>query len=231
MPLNHTATMNILSLKGKNIMNILARSVLKSHTYDQDPADTTPDHLNYQTINLLAKFPSIIALAYQVLRHDQQGRSLHIRHPHEDFSVAENFLYMMKGPGKYTELDVRILDLALILHADHGGGNNSTFSVRVTSSTETDTYSAIAAGIGSLKGPLHGGANVKVNGMLADMKKNIKDWNDVEEIDAYLTKVLNKEAYDSTGLIYGIGHAVYTISDPRAGLLKEMARTGQGERS
>src|SRR5690554_639014 len=224
MPLNHTATMNILSLKGKNIMNILARSVLELYTYDQDPDDITPDNLIHQSINLIAKFPSIIALAYQVLRHDQQGRSLHIRHPHEDFSVAENFLYMMKGPGKYTELDVRILDLALILHADHGGGNNSTFSVRVTSSTETDTYSAIAAGIGSLKGPLHGGANVKVNGMLADMKKNIKDWNDVEEIDAYLTKVLNKEAYDRTGLIYGIGHAVYTISDPRAGLLKEMAR-------
>ncbi len=213
MPLNHTAT-----------MNILARSVLELYTYDQDPDDITPDNLIHQSINLIAKFPSIIALAYQVLRHDQQGRSLHIRHPHEDFSVAENFLYMMKGPGKYTELDVRILDLALILHADHGGGNNSTFSVRVTSSTETDTYSAIAAGIGSLKGPLHGGANVKVNGMLADMKKNIKDWNDVEEIDAYLTKVLNKEAYDRTGLIYGIGHAVYTISDPRAGLLKEMAR-------
>ncbi len=224
MPLNHTATMNILSLQGKNIMNILARSVLELYTYDQDPDDISPDNLIHQSINLIAKFPTIIALAYQVLRHDQQGRSLHVRHPYENYSVAENFLYMMKGPGKYTELDVKILDLALILHADHGGGNNSTFSVRVTSSTETDTYSAVAAGIGSLKGPLHGGANVKVNGMLADMKKNIKDWKDVGEIDAYLTQVLNKEAYDKTGLIYGIGHAVYTISDPRAGLLKEMAR-------
>ncbi|HHV85338.1 MAG TPA: citrate synthase [Petrimonas sp.] len=224
MPLNHKATINILSLQGKNIMNILARSVLELYTYDQDPDDISPDNLIHQSINLIAKFPTIIALAYQVLRHDQQGRSLHVRHPFENYSVAENFLYMMKGPGKYTELDVRILDLALILHADHGGGNNSTFSVRVTSSTETDTYSAIAAGIGSLKGPLHGGANVKVNGMLTDMKENIKNWKDVDEIDAYLTKVLNKEAYDKTGLIYGIGHAVYTISDPRAGLLKEMAR-------
>ena len=224
MPLNHTATMNILSLQGKNIMNILARSVLELYTYDHNPDDISPDNLIRQSINLIAKFPSIIALAYQVLRHDQLGRSMHIRHPREDFSVAENFLYMMKGPGNYTKLDVKILDLALILHAEHGGGNNSTFSVRVTSSTETDTYSAIAAGIGSLKGPLHGGVNAKVNGMLADMKENIKNWKDVEEIDAYLIKVLKKEAYDKTGLIYGIGHAVYTISDPRAGLLKEMAR-------
>jgi citrate synthase len=130
----------------------------------------------------------------------------------------------MKGYNSYTELDVKILDLALILHAEHGGGNNSTFSVRVTSSTETDTYSAIAAGIGSLKGPLHGGANMKVKGMLEDMKKNIKNWKNSEEVDAYLLKILKKEAYDKTGLIYGIGHAVYTISDPRAGLLKNMAR-------
>ena len=158
------------------------------------------------------------------MRHDQMGRSLHVRHPYEDRSVAENFLFMMKGRDNYTELDVKILDLALILHAEHGGGNNSTFSVRVTSSTETDTYSAIAAGIGSLKGPLHGGANIKVQGMLEDMKKNVDDWSSVEQIDAYLTKILKKEAYDRTGLIYGIGHAVYTVSDPRADLLKEKAR-------
>ncbi len=224
MPLNHKATMNILSLQGKNIMNILSRSVLELYNYDDDPDNISRDNLINQSINLIAKFPTIIALAYQVMRHDQQGRSLHVRHPMENNSVAENFLYMIKGPGQYTELDVRILDLALILHADHGGGNNSTFSVRVTSSTETDTYSAIAAGIGSLKGPLHGGANLKVNGMLQDMKDNISNWSDVNEIDTYLTKILNKEAYDKTGLIYGIGHAVYTISDPRAGLLKEMAR-------
>lgn len=224
MPLNHTAVMNILSLKGKNIMNILARSVLELYVYDENPDDISPDNLIRQSINLIAKFPSIIALAYQVLRHDQMGRSLHIRHPYEDRSVAENFLFMMKGRDEYTELDVKILDLALILHAEHGGGNNSTFSVRVTSSTETDTYSAIAAGIGSLKGPLHGGANVKVNAMLADIKENVKNWKDQNEVDAYLMKILKKEAFDKTGLIYGIGHAVYTVSDPRAGLLKEMAR-------
>lgn len=224
MPLNHTATMNILNLQGKNIMNILARSVLELYIYDENPDDISPANLIRQSINLIAKFPSIVALAYQVLRHDQMGRSLHIRHPFEDKSVAENFLYMMKGKDSYTDLEVKILDLALILHADHGGGNNSTFTVRVTSSTETDTYSAIAAGIGSLKGPLHGGANAKVNEMLANIKDNVKNWDDVKEIDEYLMKILQKEAFDRTGLIYGIGHAVYTVSDPRAILLKEMAR-------
>jgi len=152
------------------------------------------------------------------------GRSLHIRHPNEDMSIAENFLYMMKGPGKYTDLDVKILDLTLILHADHGGGNNSTFTVRVTSSSQTDTYSSIAAGIGSLKGPLHGGANIKVVQMFEHLKSIITNWKDVKEIDAYFKKMLNKEAYNKSGLIYGIGHAVYTVSDPRALLLKEMAR-------
>ena len=224
MPLEHTATMNILSLQGKNIMNILARSVLELYIYDEDPDTVSKDNLIRQSINLIAKFPTIIAYAYNVLRHNQQGRSLHVRHPDENLSVAENFLLMMKGHGNYTELDIKILDLALILHADHGGGNNSTFSVRVTSSTETDTYSSIAAGIGSLKGPLHGGANVKVCSQQDDMKANISDWEDVDEVDNYLMKILKKEAYDKTGLIYGIGHAVYRVSDPRAGLLKEMAR-------
>lgn len=224
MPLNHMATMNILALQGKNIMNILARSVLELYCYDENPDDISPNNLIHQSINLIAKFPTIIAYAYQVLRHDVRGRSLHVRLPHPEKSVAENFLFMMKGPNKYTELDIKILDLALILHAEHGGGNNSTFSVRVTSSTETDTYSAIAAGIGSLKGPLHGGANVKVMGMLEDMKKNISDWEDANQVDEYLKKILRKEAFDKTGLIYGLGHAVYTISDPRTGLLKEMAR-------
>jgi citrate synthase len=224
MPLNHNATMNILSLKGKNVMNILARSVLELYVYDENPDDISPDNLIDQSINLIAKFPTIIAYAYQVMRHDLYGHSLHVRFPYEDRSVAENFLFMMKGRDNYTDLDIRILDLALILHAEHGGGNNSTFSVRVTSSTETDTYSAIAAGIGSLKGPLHGGANIKVRGMLEDMKKNVKDWTSRQQVDDYLTKILKKEAFDRTGLIYGVGHAVYTVSDPRAMLLKKMAR-------
>ena len=213
MPLNHRAT-----------MNILARSVLELYVYDENPDDISRENLISQSINLIAKFPTIIAYAYQVLRHDVKGRSLHVRLPYPDKSVAENFLFMIKGRNNYTELDIKILDLALILHAEHGGGNNSTFSVRVTSSTETDTYSAIAAGIGSLKGPLHGGANVKVMGMLADMKEKVSDWTDANQVDDYLRKVLNKEVFDRTGLIYGIGHAVYTVSDPRTALLKNMAK-------
>jgi len=224
MALEQKATMNIIDLEGQDIMNILARSVLELYTFDKKADDISRDNLIRQSIELIAKFPTIVAYAYNILRHSQQGRSLHIRHPKENMSFAENFLFMMKGPGNYTELDVKILDLTLVLHADHGGGNNSTFAVRVVSSTLTDTYSAIAAGIGSLKGPLHGGANIKVVEMFNHLKEAIKDWTNVKEIDAYLHKMLNKQAYNKSGLIYGIGHAVYTVSDPRALLLKEMAR-------
>ncbi len=224
MPLEHKATMNILDLEGTNIMNILARSVLEMYTFDPDPDTISRENLIRQSIDLIAKFPTIIAYAYNILRHSTHGRSLHIRHPDENLSIAENFLFMMKGKEKYTELDVKILDLMLILHAEHGGGNNSTFTVRVTSSSETDTYSSIAAGIGSLKGPLHGGANLQVVAMFDHLKEAISNWTDVKEIDNYLKRILNKEVYNKTGLIYGIGHAVYTISDPRALLLKELAR-------
>lgn len=223
MDLNQKITMHILDLKGLDVMNILARCVLELYTFDDKPDDTSEENLVKQSLNLIATFPTIIAYAYNALRHTQ-GKSLHIRHPKENLSLAENFLYMMKGRDNYTALDVQILDLALMVHADHGGGNNSTFTVRVTSSAGTDTYSAIASGIGSLKGPLHGGANLQVVDMLKNIKKNVKNWEDVEEIDAYLKKILEKKAYNKTGLIYGIGHAIYTISDPRAVLLKEMAR-------
>ncbi len=225
MALDKKATMNIIELEGVDIMNILARSVLEMYTFDDKANDISRDNLIRQSIDLIAKFPTIIAYAFNIYRHSYAGRVLHIRHPKENVSIAENFLYMMKGSDNYTELEVRILDLLLILHADHGGGNNSTFTVRVISSTLTDTYSAIAAGIGSLKGPLHGGANIQVNKMFDHLKTSIKDWTNVKEIDAYLKKMLNKEAYNKTGLIYGIGHAVYTISDPRSLLLKEMARS------
>ena len=222
MPLSQKIKMSIIELEGQNIMNILARSVLEMYTFDKMPDDISRDNLMRQSIDLIAKFPTIIAYAYNTLIHSNQGKSLHIRHPQEHLSIAENFLYMLKG--NYTPLEAKTLDLALILHAEHGGGNNSTFTVRVTSSTETDTYSSIAAAIGSLKGPLHGGANLAVMKMYNHLKENIKDWTSEEEIDAYLMKMLRKEAYDKSGLIYGIGHAVYTISDPRAVLLKEMAR-------
>jgi len=221
MPLEQKTTMNILDLEGQNIMNILARSVLEMYTFDSNPDDVSRDNLIRQSIELISRFPTIIAYAYNIYRHSTQGRSLHIRHPRENTPIAENFLYMLKGD--YTELDARTLDLMLVIHAEHGGGNNSTFTVRVTSSTGTDTYSSIAAGIGSLKGPLHGGANIQVVDMFNHLKENIQDWHDVDEIDAYLMRMLNKEVYNKSGLIYGIGHAVYTISDPRAVVLKELA--------
>jgi citrate synthase len=222
MDLNSKIVMHILDLVGNDIMNYLSRCVLELYTFDENPDDISPENLIKQSLNLVATFPTIVAYAHNALRHSK-GQSLHIRHPQPNVSLAENFLYMMKGHN-YTPLDVKILDLAMMVHADHGGGNNSTFTVRVTSSAGTDTYSAVAAGIGSLKGPLHGGANLKVGDMLRHIKKNIKDWTNVEEVDAYIVKILNKKAYDKTGLFYGIGHAIYTISDPRTVLLKEMAR-------
>ena len=208
MPLEQKTKMNIIELEGNNIMNILARSVLEMYRFDPNADDTSRDNL---------------------IRHATHGRSLHIRHPQENLFLAENFLYMLKKD--YTELDARTLDLLLVLQAEHGGGNNSTFTVRVTSSTGTDTYSSIAAGIGSLKGPLHGGANIQVADMFHHLQENIQDWTNVDEIDTYFTRMLNKEVYNKTGLIYGIGHAVYTISDPRAILLKELARDLAREKS
>ena len=223
MPLQPKTTLNIIELEGSDIMNILARSVLELYTYDESPDDTSRDNLMRQSIELISKFPSIIAYAYNMLRHKTQNRSLHIRHSQENLSIAENFLYMLKGPH-FTELEARTLDLLLIVHAEHGGGNNSTFTVRVTSSTGTDTYSSIAAGIGSLKGPKHGGANIKVSEMVAALKEHISDLKNEDEIRLNVRRILNKELYDRTGLVYGIGHAVYTCSDPRAVLIKEMAR-------
>ncbi|GAB6008518.1 citrate synthase [Dysgonomonas reticulitermitis] len=222
MDLNSKIVMHILDLVGNDIMNYLSRCVLELYTFDENPDDISPENLIKQSLNLVATFPTIVAYAHNALRHSK-GQSLHIRHPQPNVSLAENFLYMIKGHN-YTPLDVKILDLAMMVHADHGGGNNSTFTVRVTSSAGTDTYSAVAAGIGSLKGPLHGGANLKVGDMLRHIKKNVKDWTNVEEVDAYIMKILNKKAYNKTGLFYGIGHAIYTISDPRTVLLKEMAR-------
>ena len=223
MPLEQKTILHIIELEGNNIMNILSRSVLELYTFDTTPDDTSRDNLMRQSVELVSKFPTIIAYAYNMLRHKSLDRSLHIRHAQANYSIAENFLYMLKGKG-FTNLEARTLDLLLILHAEHGGGNNSTFTVRVTSSTGTDTYSSIAAGIGSLKGPKHGGANIKVTDMVEHLKKNICNWEDENEIKRYLTRILRKEVYDKAGLIYGIGHAVYTLSDPRALLLKEMAR-------
>ncbi len=214
----------ILSMKGKDVLNMLARSVLGLYTLDDRADDIALDNMIRQSLNLIAKFPSIIAYSYQALRHLYHGKTLSIRHPRKNLSTAENFLHLIKGEGSYTRLQADLVDLSLVLHAEHGGGNNSTFTMRVTSSTETDIYSAVTSAIGSLKGPLHGGANLKVLDMMEDIKLNVKNWKDEAEVAAYLLKILRKEANDHTGIIYGIGHAVYTISDPRATLLKEKAR-------
>ncbi len=221
MFLEKNTLLHIIELEGHNIMNILSRSVLEMYTFDANPDDRSRENLMRQSIELISKFPTIIAYAYNMLRRKEFGRSLHIRDAKSDYSVAENFLYMLKG--SFTELQARTLDILLMLHAEHGGGNNSTFTVRVTSSTGTDTYSAIAAGIGSLKGPMHGGANLKVCDMLTFLREHIRSREDEGEIRSWIEKILRGEVYDQSGLVYGIGHAVYTKSDPRTVLLKEMA--------
>ncbi len=213
----------ILSMKGKDVLNMLARSVLGLYTLDEKADDISLNNMIDQSLNLIAKFPSIIAYSYQALRHLYHGKTLSIRHPRANLSTAENFLHLIKGDGSYTRLQADLVDLSLVLHAEHGGGNNSTFTMRVTSSTETDIYSAVTSAIGSLKGPLHGGANLRVLNMIEDIKKNVRNWKDEGEVASYLMKILRREANDYTGIIYGIGHAVYTISDPRAILLKEKA--------
>lgn len=215
----------ILSMKGRDVLNILARSVLGLYTLDDKPDSIALENMIKQSLNIIAKFPTIVAYSYQALRHLYKGKTLSIRHPQPELTTAENFLYLIKGDcNGFTKLEADLLDLMLVLHADHGGGNNSTFTMRVTSSSETDFYSSVTSAIGSLKGPLHGGANVRVLEMMDDMKTHVKDWTDEEEVKQHLLKILNKKANDNSGKIYGIGHAVYTISDPRAGILKAKAR-------
>ncbi len=213
----------ILTMKGKDIMNMLARSILALYTLDDDADDTSIQNVVRQSISLIAKFPTIAVYSYHAMRHLIYHDTLTVRYPDKKLHSAENFLYMLKGHD-YTPLEAELLDLCLMLHAEHGGGNNSTFTTRVVSSSGTDTYSAIVAAIGSLKGPLHGGANIEVIDMMDNIKANIKNWGNDDEVTEYLRKILKKEAYDKSGKIYGFGHAVYTVSDPRAILLKEKAR-------
>jgi len=221
--LDSAIKMSILDFKGVDIMNVLARTVMVMYARDLEADVITGENLVTQSLKMIASFPTIIAYAYHSMQHYYRNKTLFIRHPMPELSMAENFLYMLKGEGNYTRLDAEVLDLAQVLHAEHGGGNNSTFTVRVISSSNTDTYSAITAGIGSLKGPLHGGANLRVNHMFDHLKKVIKNWNSDDEIRNYIMKMLKKEAYDRSGKIYGIGHAVYTKSDPRSIILKAMA--------
>lgn len=213
----------IMRCPSPDIMNKLARAVLSTYSYDPDPDSTDLLTMIRQALTLVARVPTMVAYAYQSKLHFYDGQSLHIHHPQPELSTAENFLYMIRPDNKFTQLEAEILDLALILHAEHGGGNNSAFTTRVVSSSGSDTYSAIAAAIGSLKGPRHGGANRKVMGMIDDFKANIEDIRDADQVAAYIEKTLRKETYDHSGLIYGMGHAIYTKSDPRAVLLKKKA--------
>ncbi len=213
----------ILKAPSHNIMNKLARSVLACYSYDSNPDDLSIENVLRQSIKLIARFPTMIAYAYQAKSHYYDKNSLFIHKPQSNLSTAENFLYLTRADNKYSQLEAQLLDMALILHAEHGGGNNSAFSTHVVSSTGTDTYSAISAAVGSLKGPKHGGANAKVMGMMDDIMLHVKNWEDEGEVADYLTKIMKGEAYDGAGLIYGMGHAVYTVSDPRAILLKERA--------
>jgi citrate synthase len=202
------------------MMNTLARSVLTLHSYDTRANDTSIENVLRQSLLLTAVFPMLAVYGYQAYRHYYHNADLFIHTPKPELSTAENILQMLRKNGKYTELEARILDVALVLHAEHGGGNNSTFTTHVVSSSGTDTYSSVAASLCSLKGPKHGGANIKVTGMFEDMKKTIADWNDDDAVEDYLRRLLKKQAYDKAGLIYGMGHAVYSLSDPRADIFK-----------
>lgn len=214
----------ILNLPGNNIVNIMMRSVLALYSYDEMADDTDTLNVLSQSLSLISKMPIIAIYSYQVKIHNFDGKSLVIHNQDENKSIAENILSMLRIDQKYKKEEAEILDLLLIIHAEHGGGNNSAFATHVVSSSGTDTYSAIATGLGSLKGPRHGGANLKVSQMLENIRENLKNIEDEKEIEKYLKKILDKKAFDKKGLIYGLGHAVYTISDPRAVLLKEKAR-------
>ncbi len=214
----------IMKAPSKDMMNSLARSVLTLYSYDTNADDISLPNVMRQCINLISVFPMLSVYGYQAYNHYVKGKSLYIHHPSKKLSTAENILRMLRPDMKYTPLEAKILDLALVLHMEHGGGNNSTFTTHVVSSSGTDTYSTIAAALGSLKGPKHGGANIKVVQMFDDMKKKVKDWKDEDEVSDYLRKLLHKEAFDHRGLIYGMGHAVYSISDPRATLFKKFVQ-------
>jgi citrate synthase len=213
----------IMKVPSPDIMNKLARSVLTCYAYDPTPEDLSPANVLRQCVELVARFPTMAAYAYMAKKHYYDHQSLFIHTPAPSSSTAETLLSLIRPDRQYTKLEADVLDLALVLHAEHGGGNNSTFAVHLVSSADTDTYSAIAAGVGSLKGFKHGGANIKVMGMMDDIKAGVKNWANEGEVADYLTKILKGEVYDRTGLIYGQGHAVYTISDPRATLLRDKA--------
>lgn len=214
----------IMKAPSRDMMNTLARSVLTLFSYDDHASDISLPNVLRQSIQLIALFPVLSVYSYQAYNHYQLGHSLFIHLPKEELSTAENILHLLRPDSQYTKLEAKLLDMALVLHAEHGGGNNSTFTTHVVSSSGTDTYSAIAAALCSLKGPKHGGANIKVVQMFADLKEHVKNWESEDEIREYLLKLLHKEAFDKAGLIYGMGHAVYSISDPRSKILSRFVK-------
>ena len=222
LPDNFTEDM-IMKAPSSDIMNKLARGVLASYSYDTNPEDRSISNILRQCIELISRFSTIAAYAYQAKRRFFEGKSMYIHNPLPELSTAENFLRLIRNDKQYTDEEAKLLDLALILHAEHGGGNNSSLTVHVVSSADTDTYSSIAAAVGSLKGRRHGGANIQVMEMMDDIKEHVRDWSNEEEVRKYLQKIVNKEAFNHTGLIYGLGYAVYTINDPRASLLRDKA--------
>lgn len=214
----------VMKASNGNIMNALQRCVLTLYTYDKCPDDIDPENVLRQSLELIAKLPLLAVYSYRSYLHFRKGETLMIRKPKKGLSFAENILLMLRPDGKYTDLEAKVLDIALIIHADHGGGNNSSFTTHVVTSSGTDTYSSVAASIASLKGPRHGGANLKSHAMFENIKANVADWEDQNALREYLQLILDKKAFDHSGLIYGMGHAVYTLSDPRERILKEYAR-------
>ena len=219
LPSNFTRDV-IMKAPSKDIMNSMTRSILTLASYDDLISDSSVANNIRQCINLIATFPMLAVYGYHAYNHYENNQSMYIHRPDPKLSTAENFLRMLRNDNKYSPLEARVLDIALMLHMEHGGGNNSTFTTRVVTSAGTDTYSAIAAAMSSLKGPKHGGANIKVMEMMQDIRKNVKDWGDRDEVRAYLAKMLDGEVFDKKGLIYGMGHAVYSISDPRERVFK-----------
>lgn len=213
----------IMKAPSADLMNVLARSVLILYSYDDHADDTGIANVLRQCLQLIAQFPLISVYGHQVARHYHHGDSLIIHQPDKKLSIAENILHLLREDSKFTKLEARVLDMCLILHAEHGGGNNSSFTMHVVSSTGTDTYSAVAASLGALKGPRHGGANIKAIRMMDDLKANVKNYSD-KYVEHYIAKLLDKKAFDKAGLVYGMGHAVYSLSDPRAVILKKYAR-------
>jgi len=222
LPKSFTENM-ILRIPSKDIMNKLQRSILVLYSYDDDPDNISVSNVLKQSIELIARFPAIISYGYQAKAHNFDSKSLYIHSPKRGIGTAENILHMIRPDNAYTKVEAETLDLCMLIHADHGGGDNSSFATHVVSSNGTDTYSAISAAVGCLKGPKHGGANIMVRDMVNNIQENVADWSDRGKLKDYLLKIIKKEAYDKKGLIYGMGHAVYTLSDPRAILLKNKA--------